>query len=131
MPATSHIEPTARPLETPNPERRSKSKLRELKRSAVRHKHAYVLMSPFMLLFGLFTVLPVILSLIISFTYFNMLEFPRWVGWDNYSRLFLKDDIFLIAVKNFCSPRLPGRSATWPALSSPGSSTSCRRGSGR
>lgn len=71
-----------------------------MRRSAVRHKHAYVLMSPFMLLFGLFTVLPVILSLIISFTYFNMLEFPRWVGWDNYSRLFLKDDIFLIAVKN-------------------------------
>ena len=29
-----------------------------------------------------------------------MLEFPRFIGWDNYSRLFLNDDVFLIALKN-------------------------------
>lgn len=29
-----------------------------------------------------------------------MLEFPKFIGWQNYSRLFLEDDIFLIAVKN-------------------------------
>ncbi len=71
-----------------------------LKKNVVLNKHAYVLVGPFMLLFLLFTVLPVIISLIVSFTYFNMLEFPRWIGWANYSRLFLKDDIFLIAIKN-------------------------------
>jgi multiple sugar transport system permease protein len=75
-------------------------KFQALKKNVVLNKHAYVLVGPFMLLFLLFTVLPVIISLVISFTYFNMLEFPRWIGWDNYSRLFLKDDIFLIAVKN-------------------------------
>ncbi|XID90290.1 carbohydrate ABC transporter permease [Paenibacillaceae bacterium WGS1546] len=63
-------------------------------------KHSYALMAPYMILFGLFTVLPVIMSLLISFTYFNMLEFPRFIGWQNYARLFLEDDIFLIAVKN-------------------------------
>ncbi|WP_240633204.1 carbohydrate ABC transporter permease [Paenibacillus montanisoli] len=64
------------------------------------HKHSYILMSPYMLLFAIFTVLPVIMSIFISFTYFNMLEFPRFIGWQNYSRLFLEDDVFLIAIKN-------------------------------
>ncbi|WP_225446600.1 carbohydrate ABC transporter permease [Paenibacillus rhizovicinus] len=64
------------------------------------HKHSYVLMSPYLILFAVFTVLPVIMSVIISFTYFNMLQFPKFIGWQNYSRLFLEDDVFLIAIKN-------------------------------
>lgn len=71
-----------------------------IKRNIGLHKHSYILMSPYFILFFLFTVLPVLSSIIISFTYFNMLEFPRWIGWDNYARLFLEDDIFLIALKN-------------------------------
>lgn len=66
----------------------------------VANKHSYVLMSPYMILFFAFTVMPVVMSLIISFTYFNMLEFPRFIGWQNYSRLFLQDDVFLTSVKN-------------------------------
>nr|WP_307207393.1 sugar ABC transporter permease [Paenibacillus harenae] len=65
-----------------------------------KNKHYYFLMSPYMLIFFTFTVIPVVFSLILSFFYFNMLEFPRFVGWQNYSRLFLNDDIFMIAVKN-------------------------------
>jgi len=70
------------------------------KKAFVVNKHAYVLMAPYMILFGMFTVLPVVMSLFISFTYFNMLEMPTFIGWQNYARLFLEDDIFLIAVKN-------------------------------
>ncbi|WEK54744.1 MAG: sugar ABC transporter permease [Candidatus Cohnella colombiensis] len=65
-----------------------------------KNKHSYVLMSPYMLLFFLFTVLPVCIAIVISFTYFNLLEFPKWVGWHNYSRMFLEDEIFLTAIKN-------------------------------
>ncbi|WP_082198081.1 carbohydrate ABC transporter permease [Bacillus sp. FJAT-26390] len=65
-----------------------------------RDKHLYVLIAPYMALFFIFTVLPVAISILISLTYFNMLEFPRWAGWSNYARLFLDDDIFLIALKN-------------------------------
>ncbi|GGG53435.1 ABC transporter permease [Paenibacillus radicis (ex Gao et al. 2016)] len=65
-----------------------------------RDKHLYVLIGPYMILFFLFTVVPVALSILISLTYFNMLEFPRWAGWSNYMRLFLDDDIFIIALKN-------------------------------
>lgn len=71
-------------------------KLREVKAS----KHSYFLLAPYMVLFAVFTVLPVLVSVVLSFTYFNMLEFPRFVGWQNYTRLFLEDDVFLIAVKN-------------------------------
>ncbi|GIN56077.1 carbohydrate ABC transporter permease [Lederbergia ruris] len=63
-------------------------------------KHYYILMAPYMVIFFAFTVIPVVISLGLSFFYFNMLEFPRFVGWQNYSRLFLNDDIFLIALKN-------------------------------
>ncbi|ACT02875.1 carbohydrate ABC transporter permease [Paenibacillus sp. JDR-2] len=65
-----------------------------------RNKHYYILMSPYMIIFTLFTIIPVVFSICLSFFYFNMLEFPRFVGWDNYSRLFLNDDVFMIALRN-------------------------------
>jgi ABC-type sugar transport systems, permease components len=65
-----------------------------------KNKHYYLLMSPYMIIFFLFTVIPVVFSLLLSFFYFNMLEFPRFVGWQNYARLFLNDDVFMIALKN-------------------------------
>jgi len=71
-----------------------------LARDLKRDRHSYALLAPYFLLFCLFTVLPVAASIVISFTYFNMLEFPRWIGWDNYARLLLDDDVFLIGLKN-------------------------------
>ncbi|WP_371822889.1 carbohydrate ABC transporter permease [Cohnella sp. LGH] len=65
-----------------------------------KNRQAFVLMAPYFLIFFTFTVVPVLMSLALSFTYFNMLEPPRWVGWDNYARLFVQDDVFLIALKN-------------------------------
>ena len=53
-----------------------------------------------MIIFFMFTVIPVVFSICLSFFYFNMLEFPRFVGWQNYSRLFLNDDVFMIALRN-------------------------------
>ena len=65
-----------------------------------RNKVAYLMVAPYMIIFTCFTVLPVLLSMVISFTDFNMLEMPNIVWMDNYVRLFLDDDIFLIALKN-------------------------------
>jgi len=69
-------------------------------RDLKRDRQSYVLIGPYFLLFFVFTVLPVVLSFAFSFTYFNMLEPPRFIGWQNYGRLFLDDDIWLIALKN-------------------------------
>ena len=60
----------------------------------------YVMMAPYFILFTLFTILPVVVSIGFSFTYFNMLEPPSFVGWKNYIKLFLEDDIFMISLKN-------------------------------
>ena len=65
-----------------------------------KNKTAYFMLAPFFLLFIIFTVLPVFLSIILSLTDFNMLEFPGWKGLDNYTGLFLDDEIFMLAVQN-------------------------------
>lgn len=65
-----------------------------------RNKASYVMMAPYFILFTLFTVLPVLTSVVLSFTSFNVLEWPKFIFWDNYIRLFLEDDIFKIALKN-------------------------------
>ncbi len=63
-------------------------------------KTSYLFVGPFLLLFAVFTIIPIVLSIVLSFSYFNMLQWPKWVGIANYIRLFLDDDIFLLAVKN-------------------------------
>lgn len=61
---------------------------------------SYVLMAPFMLLFIVFVVIPIISSVFLSFTSFNMLQLPKFVGFDNYIRMFLEDDVYVKALKN-------------------------------
>jgi multiple sugar transport system permease protein len=69
---------------------------KEMKRNWV----AYVMIAPFCIVFTLFTVAPVVVSLLISFTDFNLMQIPNIVWLDNYIRLFLDDDLFLTAIKN-------------------------------
>ena len=73
------------------------SKLRWTWEEMKNNKTAYFMLAPFFLLFIIFTVLPVFLSMVLSLTDFNMLEMPNWKGVTNYTRLFLEDDIFLLA----------------------------------
>lgn len=60
----------------------------------------YLMVLPFLLLFAVFIVIPVIVAFVFSFTDFNMLEFPNFVGLDNYFRMFLEDDNYITAVRN-------------------------------
>ncbi len=61
---------------------------------------SYVFVLPYFILFCLFTVAPVVISLLLGFTEFNMLNFPRWIGMDNYIRMFLDDEVFILAIRN-------------------------------
>lgn len=65
-----------------------------------KNKTAYFMIAPFMILFFLFTIVPVFLSLVLSFTSFNMLEWPKFIFMDNYITLFLDDELFITALKN-------------------------------
>lgn len=57
-------------------------------------------MGPFMIVFFMFTILPVLVSIFVSLTNFNMLETPDIVWLANYSKLFLNDSVFATAVQN-------------------------------
>ena len=61
---------------------------------------SFFYLAPFLAIFVIFTLLPVIISFILSFTNFNGLEMPKFVFFDNYLQLFLNDDEFLLALKN-------------------------------
>ncbi len=74
--------------------------INRIKAEWARSKTSYLFIAPFMILFTVFVIFPVLLSIVLSFTYFNTLQPPQFVGIDNYIRLFLDDDVFLIAIKN-------------------------------
>ena len=61
---------------------------------------SYLMIAPYFILFFFFTVLPVLASIVLSFTDFNMLEWPEFTGWTNYIRLLVNDDLFIVALKN-------------------------------
>lgn len=71
-----------------------------LSKTIWKHRASYLLMAPYFILFFLFTVLPVVMAIGVSFTDWNMLETPEFVGWQNYVKLLLDDDIFIISLKN-------------------------------
>ena len=60
----------------------------------------YLFLAPYAIIFTMFYILPVVVSIVFGFTYYNILEAPRFVGLQNYISLFLEDDIFLMAIKN-------------------------------
>ncbi len=63
-------------------------------------KMCYLFLLPYAVLFTMFYVFPVVASIYYSFTYYNILESPRFIGLSNYISLILEDDIFLLGVKN-------------------------------
>ena len=91
----SQNEAVARPVA-----RKDMTKLQWTWKEMKKNKTAYALVLPFMILFFIFTVFPVFFSIFLSFTEFNLLEAPKMVGLDNYIRLFLDDEIFILACKN-------------------------------
>lgn len=60
----------------------------------------YAFLLPFLLLFIVFIILPIIVSVGLSFTYFNGLSMPSWVGLGNYIKLFFSDNLFIKAFSN-------------------------------
>lgn len=69
-------------------------------KQAKKAKACYIFLAPYAILFITFFVVPVITSLGLSFTYYNILEPPRFIAFQNYINLLLADDVFLTAVKN-------------------------------
>ena len=69
-------------------------------KKAKRAKMCYAFLAPYAILFAMFYIFPVVASIYFSFTYYNILESPRFLGVSNYVNLILQDDTFLTSIKN-------------------------------
>ena len=81
-------------------EARKKKSLRWYGREIRKNRDNYLMVAPYAVIFTVFTVIPVVLAIVMSFTYFNLLEPPQFRGLFNYMRLFLDDDVFWLSMKN-------------------------------
>jgi multiple sugar transport system permease protein len=59
------------------------------------NKNGYLFMAPYAIVFVIFILVPVILAVVLSFTNFNAIEWPSWVGFLNYITLLTNDEIFM------------------------------------
>ena len=75
-------------------------KFRYLAKDIRKNKDNYFMILPYFIFFMLFTIVPVLVAIYLSFTYFNLLQPPQFRGLFNYARLLLDDDVFLISLKN-------------------------------
>ena len=55
---------------------------------------------PFLIFFFVFTVLPILSSAFLSLTSYDMISSAKFVGIDNFRRMIVEDNIFVITVKN-------------------------------
>ena len=69
---------------------------RRLRESEVREEvTSYLFLSPYLILFAVFIVVPVILAILLSFTNFDSMNFPSFVGLKNYITLLTTDNTFM------------------------------------
>ncbi len=77
-------------------------KAAKLKKDNIFHEQLpmILLAVPFFIFFFVFTVLPILSSIVFSFTSFDMISMPKFIGIDNYMRMFIQDEVFTIVLKN-------------------------------
>ncbi len=61
---------------------------------------SFIMLAPWAILFIIFALVPIVVAIYLSFTSFDMLNTPQFNGIDNFIRMFLDDEIFMIALKN-------------------------------
>lgn len=71
-----------------------------LRRRIQKSWYSYLMLAPYFVVYFVFTALPVGISIWNSLTYNNFFDPARFVGFDNYIRMFTGDDVFLIALRN-------------------------------
>lgn len=59
------------------------------------HTIAYLFVSPYLIMFSIFIVIPVIAAIYLSFTYFDTVRAPILIGFGNYINILTNDDVFM------------------------------------
>lgn len=70
-----------------------------LRRKKANDGVAYLLLAPFLIGFLFMWFVPMIISIYYSFTNYNLLNQPKWLGLSNYVRIFTTDKTFVQALK--------------------------------
>lgn len=70
-------------------------KVKKIRKDSSQAKTAYLFLSPYILLFSLFILIPVIIAMFLSFCYFDVINKPEFMGLTNYINLFTQDKEFL------------------------------------
>ena len=71
-----------------------------MKRFIRKNWMGYVFLLPFVILFSIFVLAPVLTAIGLSFTDYNMMQKPHFVGVNNYKLLFLDDEVFMTSISN-------------------------------
>ena len=71
------------------------SKRSSVARKSQFNKNGYFFSAPYMILFAIFILAPVIIAVLLSFTNFNTIQFPSFVGLLNYINPITSDDVFM------------------------------------
>lgn len=59
-----------------------------------------IMLAPFLILFFVFTILPILSSVVLSFTTYDMISAPKFNGIANYIKMFASDDMFPNVLRN-------------------------------
>ena len=86
---------TKKPEKQNNLNERAVDWAKNMMKEVWKYRLSYLFIAPFVILFVIFILIPVITAIGLSFTYFNSIEFPSWVGWLNYQTLFSQDIVLL------------------------------------
>ena len=80
----------------------NQANLKKIKRRAMFKEQfpSYIMLAPFFVFFIVFLVLPILSSIVFSFTNFDMINAPSFAGLGNYLRMFIDDDVFPVVFKN-------------------------------
>jgi multiple sugar transport system permease protein len=78
----------------------AKERIKKLGDDVKVNRVSYLMMLPYLIFFVLFTILPVIVSIVLSFTDYDMVQAPVFVGLENYFQIFLNDEYFIVSLKN-------------------------------
>lgn len=75
---------------------------KKIKRKALWEENlpSYIMLAPFFIFFFIFLVLPILTSIVFSFTNYDMINVPSWAGLSNFMRMVLEDDVFPVVFKN-------------------------------
>lgn len=66
-----------------------------LKHRKSESRSAQLFVLPYFLAFLIFITIPVVIGMVLSFTYFNLIQAPEYIGFSNYVYLFTSDDAFM------------------------------------